>query len=135
MYHFLFKTCDNGRSCVHLYQREGFRLPGGRLFCVRVPRSQTSDARLAWPKNLCVPGTHAILHERRKIAEQEQVSMESRNRPQSTNSEPGLRRQGNNAQGHPQGQSLHLRPINDLARSCAEENNKFLKQSVSNDRY
>jgi hypothetical protein len=61
--------------------------------------------------------------------------MESRNRPQSTNSEPGLRRQGNNAQGHPQGQSLHLRPINDLARSCAEETNKFLKQSVSNDRY
>ncbi len=61
--------------------------------------------------------------------------MEPPNRSQATGSESGLRRQGNNIPGHPQGESLHMLAINDLARCCAEETNKFLKQSMSNDRY
>lgn len=61
--------------------------------------------------------------------------MEPPNRSQATGSEPGLRRQGNSIPGHPQGESLHMLAISDLARCCAEETNKFLKQSVSNDRY
>ena len=61
--------------------------------------------------------------------------MEPPKRSQATGSEPGLRRQGNSIPGHPQGESLHMLAINDLARCCAEETNKFLKQSMSNDRY
>ncbi len=34
-----------------------------------------------------------------------------------------------------QGPALQQLSINDLARCCAEETSKFLKQSVSNDRY
>ena len=61
--------------------------------------------------------------------------MESRNRPQPVDPQPILRGQGNSAQQHPQAAPLQLLPINDLARCCSEETNKFLKQSVSNDRY
>src|SRR5436305_12808046 len=55
--------------------------------------------------------------------------MESRNRPHPIDSIP--RRQD----ASPQEAPLQLLPINDLARCCCEETNKFLKQSVSNDRY
>src|SRR3989442_13869188 len=65
----------------------------------------------------------------------EQLSMESRNRPHSIDSQPILRRQDDNALEAPQVAPLQLLPINDLARCCCEETNKFLRQSVSNDRY
>ena len=39
---------------------------------------------------------------------------------------------GGQVDGTPQVESLS---INELARCCSEETNKFLKQSVSNDRY
>ena len=61
--------------------------------------------------------------------------MESLNRSQSTGSQPGLRSQGDSVQEYPQGPSLQLLSINELARCCCEETNKFLRQSVSNDRY
>jgi RNA polymerase sigma factor (sigma-70 family) len=61
--------------------------------------------------------------------------MESRNRPRSTGSEHGLSGQGNGPQEYPQGEILQHFSINELARCCSEETNKFLKQSVSNDRY
>src|SRR3989440_8326801 len=65
----------------------------------------------------------------------EQLSMESRNRPQSIDSQQGLSRQGDSAPEYSHGPSLQLLSINELARSCSEETNKFLRQSVSNDRY
>jgi RNA polymerase sigma factor (sigma-70 family) len=55
--------------------------------------------------------------------------MESRNSSGSTGSE--FSRVGK-AESTPQ---MELLSINDLARCCSEETNKFLKQSVSNDRY
>src|SRR5258708_24931752 len=55
--------------------------------------------------------------------------MESRKSSQSPGSNPGL---GGQADSVP---PLELLSINDLARCCSEETNKFLKQSVSNDRY
>jgi RNA polymerase sigma factor (sigma-70 family) len=67
--------------------------------------------------------------------------MESRDLSQSPGGQPGLRGQGssgNNSHSSftkpavPQPDNLS---INDLARCCSEETNKFLKQSESNDRY
>ena len=55
--------------------------------------------------------------------------MESRKPSQSPGSNTGL---GGQADSVP---PLELLSINDLARCCSEETNKFLKQSVSNDRY
>src|SRR5215470_19580224 len=55
--------------------------------------------------------------------------MESRKPSQSFGSDPVL---GGQADGGPQ---MELLSINELARCCSEETNKFLKQSVSNDRY
>jgi RNA polymerase sigma factor (sigma-70 family) len=55
--------------------------------------------------------------------------MESRKPSQSSGSNPGL---GGQADSVP---PLELLSMNDLARCCSEETNKFLKQSVSNDRY
>ncbi|GCE20685.1 RNA polymerase sigma factor [Dictyobacter kobayashii] len=55
--------------------------------------------------------------------------MESHNLSQPSDSQSDLRGQGDNA---PQ---TELLSINELARYCSEETNKFLKQSVSNDRY
>ncbi len=55
--------------------------------------------------------------------------MESQKPSQSLGTNPGL---GGKADSAPQ---LELLSINDLARCCSEETNKFLKQSVSNDRY
>lgn len=55
--------------------------------------------------------------------------MESRNLSQPMWSQSGLRGKGDSA---PQLEQLS---INDLARCCSEETNKFLKQNVSNDRY
>ncbi len=55
--------------------------------------------------------------------------MESRNLSQPTGASPGLRGQGaNEAQ-------VERLSVNELARCCAEETNKFLRQNVSNDRY
>ena len=64
--------------------------------------------------------------------------MEPRNRPQPTGpqpAQPGLRGQGDSAPENPAGGALQLYSINELARCCSEETNKFLRQSVSNDRY
>jgi hypothetical protein len=61
--------------------------------------------------------------------------MESRNLSQSPGSQQDLGRQGDSAPEYSQGPSLQLLSINELARSCSEETNKFLRQSVSNDRY
>ena len=61
--------------------------------------------------------------------------MESRNPSQSPGSQAGLNRQDDSAPGYPQGPSLQLLSIDELACSCSEETNKFLRQSVSNDRY
>ena len=61
--------------------------------------------------------------------------MESRNLSQSPGSQQGLSSQGDSAPEYSQGPSLQLLSINELARSCSEETNKFLRQSVSNDRY
>jgi len=61
--------------------------------------------------------------------------MESRNRSQPINPEPGLRGQGDSASGYPKGEPLQVLSINELARCCSEETNKFLKQSVSSDRF
>ena len=61
--------------------------------------------------------------------------MESRNLSQPINHEPGLRGQGDSASGHPKGEPLQTLSINELARCCSEETNKFLKQSVSSDRF
>src|SRR6201993_3469950 len=55
--------------------------------------------------------------------------MESRNPSRLPGSDPELRGRADSA---PQ---MELLSINDLARCCSEETNKFLKQSVSNDRY
>src|SRR5213595_3602212 len=55
--------------------------------------------------------------------------MESRKLSQLPGSDPELRRRADSA---PQ---MELLSINDLARCCCEETNKFLKQSESNDRY
>src|SRR5262252_8886623 len=55
--------------------------------------------------------------------------MESRKLFQLPGTERELRGRSNSA---PQ---MELLSINDLARCCSEETNKFLKQSVSNDRY
>ena len=55
--------------------------------------------------------------------------MESREPSQLPGSDPELRGRADSA---PQ---MELLSINDLARCCSEETNKFLKQSVSNDRY
>jgi RNA polymerase sigma factor (sigma-70 family) len=55
--------------------------------------------------------------------------MESQNPSRPKGSQPGVTRRGD---GSPQPELLS---INDLARCCAEETNKFLKQSASNDRY
>src|SRR5256714_14251404 len=65
----------------------------------------------------------------------EQLSMESRNRPHPIDSQPILRRQDDSAPEALQAAPLQLLPINDLARCCCEETNKFLRQSASNDRY
>ena len=61
--------------------------------------------------------------------------MESRNLSQPINPEPGMRGQGDSASGHPKGEPLQTLSINELARCCSEETNKFLKQSASNDRF
>jgi len=61
--------------------------------------------------------------------------MESLNRSQPAGSQPGLGGQGDSALEYPTGVPIQLLPINDLARCCSEETNKFLRQSVSNDRY
>src|SRR5712691_3904332 len=61
--------------------------------------------------------------------------MESLNRSQSMGSESSLGGQGDSALEYPQGVPLQMLSINDLARCCSEETNKFLKQSVSNDRF
>ena len=55
--------------------------------------------------------------------------MESQDLSQPTGSRPGMRRQSDSA---PQPEQL---TINELARCCSEETNKFLKQSISNDRF
>jgi RNA polymerase sigma factor (sigma-70 family) len=55
--------------------------------------------------------------------------MESRKPSQTPGSNP---HQGGRAESSPPMEPLS---INDLARCCSEETNKFLKQSVSNDRY
>src|SRR6266849_8684188 len=55
--------------------------------------------------------------------------MEPRKPSQSPGSNPDL---GGQSDSVPQ---MELLSINDLARCCSEETNKFLKQSVSNDRY
>src|SRR5437667_2279991 len=55
--------------------------------------------------------------------------MESRKPSQPPGSDGELRGQAESAL------QLELLSINDLARCCSEETNKFLKQSVSNDRY
>src|SRR5437660_12029978 len=55
--------------------------------------------------------------------------MESRKLSQLPGSDPELRIRADNT---PQ---MELLSINDLARCCSEETNKFLKQSVSNHRY
>ena len=56
--------------------------------------------------------------------------MESRNPSQPSGSPPGMRGQGDSAPPPPEQLS-----INELARSCSEETNKFLKQNASNDRF
>src|SRR4249920_4093611 len=55
--------------------------------------------------------------------------METRDPSQLPGSDPELRGRAGSA---PQ---MDLLSINDLARCCSEETNKFLKQSVSNDQY
>ena len=55
--------------------------------------------------------------------------MESRNLSQPLGSSYGMRGQADSA---PPPEQLS---INELARCCSEETNKFLKQNVSNDRY
>ena len=55
--------------------------------------------------------------------------MESRNRSQPTEPGPGL---GGKSDSVPPMERLS---INELARCCSEETNKFLKQSASNDRF
>lgn len=55
--------------------------------------------------------------------------MESRNLSQPTGASPGLRGQGGNEA------QVERLSVNELARCCAEETNKFLRQNVSNDRY
>jgi RNA polymerase sigma factor (sigma-70 family) len=42
---------------------------------------------------------------------------------------------GNGTLEYIQDAPLHLLPMNDLARCCSEETNKFLRQSASNDRF
>src|SRR5436305_7850207 len=64
-----------------------------------------------------------------------QTWMESGNSPQAIGPQAGLKGQGSGASEYPQGPSLQRLSINDLARCCSEETNKFLRQSVSNDRY
>lgn len=61
--------------------------------------------------------------------------MEPRNRPQSTGPQPGRGRQGDGAPEDSQRGTLQLYSINELARCCSDETNKFLRQNVSNDRY
>ena len=61
--------------------------------------------------------------------------MEPRNRPQSTGPQPGRGGQGDSAQEDSQRGTLQLYSINELARCCSDETNKFLRQNVSNDRY
>ncbi len=56
--------------------------------------------------------------------------MESRDLSQPSGSPPGMGGQGDSASPPPEQLS-----INELARSCAEETNKFLKQNASNDRF
>jgi RNA polymerase sigma factor (sigma-70 family) len=63
------------------------------------------------------------------------MPMEPRNLSQPSNPEPGLRGQGDSASGHLKGEPLQVLSINELARCCSEETNKFLKQSVSSDRF
>jgi hypothetical protein len=55
--------------------------------------------------------------------------MNSRNPSQPSGSQPGVRGQRNSAH------QPELLSMNELARACAEETNKFLKQSASNDRF
>src|SRR5436853_1151729 len=55
--------------------------------------------------------------------------MESRKLSQLPGSDPELRIRADSTP------HMELLSINDLARCCSEETNKFLKQSVSNDRY
>ena len=56
--------------------------------------------------------------------------MEPRNLSQPTNPEPGLREQGDSASGHLKGEPLQMLSINELARCCSEETNKFLASVV-----
>src|SRR5436305_1679669 len=65
----------------------------------------------------------------------ELLSMEHRNRPQSTGPQPGLGGKGDSAPEYPQRGTLQLYSINELARCCSEETNKFFRPTVSNDRY
>ncbi len=55
--------------------------------------------------------------------------MESRNLSQSSGPQPAMRGQSDSAA------PSELLSINELARCCSEETNKFLKQSASNDRF
>jgi RNA polymerase sigma factor (sigma-70 family) len=57
------------------------------------------------------------------------MPMESRNPSRPSGPQPGVTRRGD---GPPQPELLS---VNDLARCCTEETNKFLKQSASNDRF
>ena len=58
--------------------------------------------------------------------------MESRKLTQPFSSQRDMRGQSDRGDSTPQPERLS---INELARCCSEETNKFLKQSVSNDRY
>jgi RNA polymerase sigma factor (sigma-70 family) len=61
--------------------------------------------------------------------------MESRNISQPMGPQPVLREQGESAAGKPPRAPLQLLSINELARCCSEETNKFLRQSASNDQF
>lgn len=84
-------------------------------------------------KALCGRVSNAILSGRQELPSyleaEELLLMEPRKPFQSPGSNPDL---GGQSDSVPQ---MELLSINDLARCCSEETNKFLKQSVSNDRY
>jgi RNA polymerase sigma factor (sigma-70 family) len=69
----------------------------------------------------------------------EQLPMEPRNHPQFPERQQELSARsdgnGNGTLEYIQDAPLHLLPMNDLARCCSEETNKFLRQSASNDRF
>ncbi len=59
----------------------------------------------------------------------ESLSMESRNVSQPLGPQPGMGGEGESIS------PPELLSINELARCCSEETNKFLKQRISNDRF